>query len=64
MFALTCLIRLLGAAVARPLPGLSGARERYPRVFDVERHFVQLLWAVFPRGVQSLLPGASLRAPR
>ncbi len=59
LFGLRSLVHLLIAACG-VLPGLRGARERYPKVFDVERHFLQLAWSIRPQAVRPRMPGYGL----
>lgn len=59
VFGFRSLLRLCFALATRPLPGLGGARRRYPRVFNARQHWHQLVWSVFPRAVRGLIPRAA-----
>lgn len=48
LFGVRSLLRIGVAGVGAVLPGLGAAKARYPRVFDLERHVLQLLWTVAP----------------
>jgi GT2 family glycosyltransferase len=61
LFAIRCASRLLLAAVGQLLP-MRGVRQRYPRVFDVRTHGLQLMWAVAPFTVAHRVPGAARQA--
>ncbi len=64
LFGLRSLVHLLVAALGAIVPGLRRWRERYPKVFDVQRHALQLAWSVWPRAVRPLTPGHGLRQVR
>lgn len=59
VFGLRSLIRLVVALAAAPLPGLAGARAKYPRVFEIERHALHLAWSISPRLLRALVPAAA-----
>jgi hypothetical protein len=56
LFGATALGRAVFATGARVVPGSRRARERYPRVFDVRRHWLQFLWSVSPQLVRREMP--------
>jgi GT2 family glycosyltransferase len=62
-WGLTGLARLIVALLSRVVPGAGRARTRWPRVFDVRRHALQLVWAFAPLAVRHLIPrGPGARA--
>jgi GT2 family glycosyltransferase len=60
VFAVRSLLRLIVSLVAYPIPGLA-AKARHPRMFHISRHFLQLVWSLFPRWTRPLIPGPPTR---
>jgi hypothetical protein len=56
VFGLRSVARTGIAAIGAVVPGTRGLRERYPRVFDVRRHWLQLLWSLSPALVDAHMP--------
>jgi GT2 family glycosyltransferase len=56
LFGIRCVTRL-GIALVGALLRLDRLRSRYPRVFDVRTHSLQLAWTVAPITVAHLMPG-------
>ena len=62
VFAVRCVLRLGIAGAGALLPQRRALAERYPRVFDWRTHWLQLVWAVWPRAVVHRMPRADVRA--
>jgi GT2 family glycosyltransferase len=63
VFGVRSALRLVVATTGL-LPGLGRMRNRYPKVFDVERQALQLAWSVWPRSVQRLVPAINNQVKR
>ncbi len=61
LFGVRELIRLPVSMVGALIPGFGRVRERYPALFHVERHLLQLAWSISPRLVRPLLPAPARR---
>lgn len=62
LFALRCASRLVVGAAGTLLLGRTRFATRYARVFAWRTHGLQLAWAVAPRAVAHLVPGAAANA--
>jgi N-acetylglucosaminyl-diphospho-decaprenol L-rhamnosyltransferase len=58
LFAIRSLIRIGLTAASYLLPGGRRLRERHPQAFHMERHWLQLRWAVAPGSVAAQVPRA------
>jgi GT2 family glycosyltransferase len=56
VFGLRSLVRLLLTAPLKVVPGLGGVRRKYPRVFHLRKHVLQMVWSVAPWAVRSMMP--------
>jgi GT2 family glycosyltransferase len=69
IFPLQSGLRLMVALIGAIVPGSEKIRKRYPKVFHVERHALQLTWSLVPGLVRGLIPGSernvtNVRVPR
>ena len=56
VFGMRAAARLTIAGAGAVLPGTRAVRERYPRVFDARRHWLQLKWSISPALVDAQMP--------
>jgi hypothetical protein len=56
VFGLRSLVRLVLVSILTVVPGLGRLKRRYPKVFHLQKHFLQLVWSVAPWAVRPMLP--------
>ncbi len=56
VFGIRSLVRLVLVTPLKVIPGLGEVRRRYPRVFDLRKHLLQMVWSVAPWAVRGVMP--------